>query len=236
MFIDKDRCKRCLDCLPVCPMGAIVLENKQVKIDDEECVECGVCQRFGICKEDAICQVEKIPYPRVVRAAFSDPLVTHANTGVGGRGTEEMKTNDVTDMFQVGKIGFSIEIGRPGLGAYLSDMDKVSRKVTSIGGIFAPDNPVYPLIFDHRTGALKPEVLGEKVMSAIAEFLLPEEKALNAVKELVAFLNTDIDSVATMSVICRADEQGDCRFIEELRQAGLEPYPNGKVNIGLAGI
>ena len=217
-------------------MGAIVLENKRVTIDYESCVECGVCRRFGICREDAIRQVEEIPYPRVVRAAFSDPLETHANTGVGGRGTEEMKTNDVTDMFQAGKIGFSIEIGRPGLGAYLRDMDKVSRKVTSLGGVFAPDNPVYPLISDHSTGALKPEVLGEKVMSAIAEFLLPEEKALGAVKELASFLNAQLDSVATMSVICRADEQGDCRFLEDVRQAGFKPYPNGKVNIGLAGI
>jgi len=217
-------------------MGAIVLAQKQVHIDYEACVECGVCRRFGICKEDAIRQVDEIPYPRVVRAAFSDPLEAHANTGVGGRGTEEMKTNDVTDMFQAGQIGFSIEIGRPGLGAYLSDMDKVVRKVTSLGGVFAPDNPVYPLISDRSSGALKPEVLREKVMSAIAEFLIPEEKAMGVVKELAAFLNAELDSVASMSVICRADERGDCRFLKQVKQAGFAPYPNGKVNIGMARI
>jgi NAD-dependent dihydropyrimidine dehydrogenase PreA subunit len=234
MYIDKELCKKCLDCLPVCPMGAIMVKEREVVIDYEECVECGVCRRLRLCPEDAIRQVEEIPYPRIIRAAFSDPTVTHEATGVAGRGTEEMKTNDVTDNFRRGEIGFSIELGRPGVGAYLKDLEKVVQKVTSMGVIFAKDNPVIPLITDTTTGSLRPEILGEKVLSAIVEFLVVEEKALGFIDELERFLDAELNTVATMSVIARADEDGNSGFLHRLKKHGQKPYPNGKVNIGMA--
>jgi hypothetical protein len=54
------------------------------------------------------------------------------------------------------------------------------------------------------------------------------------ISEMKDFLNEELDSVATMSVISRADDTGDAHFIQRLKDAGHEPYPNGKVNIGLA--
>jgi NAD-dependent dihydropyrimidine dehydrogenase PreA subunit len=236
MYIDQELCKKCLECQPVCPVGAIILKNRTVIIDYETCVECGVCQRFGICKEDAIKQVDVIPYPRILRAVFSDPLQTHESTGVAGRGTEEMKTNDVTNRFKQGQIGFSIELGRPYKGAYLGDLEKVVKKAKSLGAEFSPDNPVYPLIADHRTGALKPEILNEKVISAIAEFVLPEERALQAINEFRQFLNSELDCMVTMSVIARADDTGNSVFRTRLKESGYDIYPNGKVNIGMAAV
>jgi len=234
MYIDKELCEKCLDCLPVCPMAAILVKDREVVIDYEECVECGVCRRLRLCPENAIQQVEEIPYPRIIRAAFSDPTVTHEATGVAGRGTEEMKTNDITDNFIRGEIGFSIELGRPGVGAYLKDLETVVKKVTSMGAIFAKDNPVIPLITDPTTGSLRPEILGEKVLSAIVEFVADETKALDFIDELERFLNAELDTVATMSVIARADEDGNSDFLQRLKENGQEPYPNGKVNIGMA--
>lgn len=234
MYIDQDLCQKCIDCLPVCPMAAIRVQDKQVMIDYEECVECGVCKRIEICPEGAIKQVEEIPYPRILRAVFSDPTVTHESTGVAGRGTEEMKTNDVTNNFKRGLIGFSIELGRPGVGACLRELEKVIKKVTSEGVTFARDNPVMPLIADPKTGSLKPEILNEKVLSAIAEFTVDEEKAIPFLSELRTFLNKELDTVATLSVIARADEEGRSDFRDKLERAGLETYPNGKVNIGMA--
>jgi NAD-dependent dihydropyrimidine dehydrogenase PreA subunit len=234
MYIDKELCEKCLDCLPVCPMAAILVKDREVVIDYEECVECGVCRRLRLCPENAIQQVEEIPYPRIIRAAFSDPTVTHEATGVAGRGTEEMKTNDITDNFIRGEIGFSIELGRPGVGAYLKDLETVVKKVTSMGAIFAKDNPVIPLITNPTTGSLRPEILGEKVLSAIVEFVADETKALDFIDELEHFLNAELDTVATMSVIARADEDGNSDFLQRLKENGQEPYPNGKVNIGMA--
>ena len=234
MYIDQELCKKCLNCQPVCPMGAIVMKEKMVVIDYENCVECGVCQRFGICEEEAIKQVAEIPYPRIIRAVFSDPVQRHETTGVQGRGTEEMKTNDITGLFQKGKIGFSIELGRPIGGAYLRDLEKVVRKVTSRGVEFAEDNPVVSLIADRTTGALRPEILGEKVLSAIVEFLIPEEEALDFLDKIKGFLNSELDCVVTMSVISRADEDGASEFLQRLKDRGESVYPNGKVNIGMA--
>jgi NAD-dependent dihydropyrimidine dehydrogenase PreA subunit len=234
VYIDQELCKKCLECQPVCPMGAILLKNRTVVIDYETCVECGVCRRFEICKEDAIKQVAEIPYPRVIRAVFSDPLLPHESTGVAGRGTEEMKTNDVTNRFKSGETGFSVELGRPIKGAYLRDLEKVVKKAKSLGAEFSPDNPVYPLIADHQTGALKPEILNEKVMSAIAEFILPENKAIEAIAELKRFLNSEVDCTVTMSVISRANDNGNTAFFAKLKEAGHSFYPNGKVNIGMA--
>jgi NAD-dependent dihydropyrimidine dehydrogenase PreA subunit len=233
MYIDQELCGKCLDCRPVCPVGAIVLENKEVVIDYETCVECGVCQRFEICPESAIKQVDEIPYPRVVRAIFSDPIQRHESTGVQGRGTEEMKTNDVTNHFVEGRIGFSIELGRPGVGAYLRDLEKVLVEVTARGVEFAEDNPVMQLIADRSTGALRPEVLGEKVLSAISEFTVPEAEALDFIEDMKKFLDGELECVATMSVISRADEDGDSEFLLCLKERGVAIYPNGKVNIGM---
>lgn len=234
MYIEKELCQKCLDCRPVCPMGAIVIKDKQVVIDYETCVECGVCRRINICPEGAIKQVEPIPYPRIVRGIFSDPTIKHESTGVSGRGTEEMKTNDVTNNFVEGKIGFSIELGRPGVGAYLIDLERVVKQLKKMKVVFAKDNPVMDLMVDQETGALRPEVLGEKVLSAIAEFIIDEDRAIDFITEMKTFLNQELDSVATMSVISRADSNGDCRIMERLKNAGHDIYPNGKVNIGLA--
>lgn len=234
MYIDKELCQKCLDCRPYCSLGAIVIKDKEVVIDYETCVECGVCRRVNVCPEGAIKQVDPIPYPRIIRAVFSDPTVRHESTGVSGRGTEEMKTNDVTHNFVEGKIGFSIELGRPGVGAYLSDLEKVVKQLKRMRVEFAKDNPVMDLIVDQETGAMRPEVLGEKVLSAIAEFIIDEDRAVDFIAEMKAFLNRELDSVATMSVISRADANGDCRFMEQLKAAGHDYYLNGKVNIGLA--
>ena len=138
MYIDQELCKKCVDCVPVCPVGAIKISDKKITIDYEMCVECGVCRRLNICANGAIKRVDPIPYPRILRAAFSDPMHRHESTDVLGRGTEEMKTNDVKNEFTAEVIGFSVELGRPGVGAYLRELDKITRKSVALGAHFFP--------------------------------------------------------------------------------------------------
>ena len=238
MYIDSELCQSCMSCRPVCPVGAIGVRQKKVVIDYEACVECGVCRRLEICPESAIKQVDEIPYPRIIRAAFSDPTHRHATTEVLGRGTEEMKTNDIKNEFTLDVIGFSVELGRPGIGAYLKDLDKVTRKIVAVGGTFSNYNPVVALMANHDTGELKSEVLQEKVLSAIAEFTVPTPNALAVLGEMIEFLNAEIDTVATVSIISRHQDDGSNTFHEQLIKHGhlygYAPYPNGKVNIGMA--
>ena len=113
MKIDPELCVSCEVCLMYCPLGAIHM-NDVAEINQEICVECGNCRRAEVCPTDAFIY-EAQPWPRSVREAFSNPLAEHKETRVPGRGTEEMKTNDVRGLYGRGIIGVAAELGRPGV-------------------------------------------------------------------------------------------------------------------------
>lgn len=235
MFIDKEACTGCKKCVPYCPMEAITWQKKDGRayseIDREKCVECFVCLRAKVCAPGAI-QEEKLTWPRILRRAFSDPLYVHEGTDVPGRGTEEMKTNDVTGRFRDGFIGIGMEFGRPGIGTYFRDAEKAIKKLLPLGVSFEPLNPLTQLISNPHTGELKQEVLHERVLSAIVEFTIPIEKAqevFRAIKEIAR----EIDTVFSLDLICKVAPQGDIPLLKELEKAGLSHSANGKVNVGL---
>jgi ferredoxin len=109
----SDTCIGCGSCVPYCPMEAISLGPEKAEIDQDECVECNACFRAEVCPTDSLIRPE-LKWPRSVRRVFSDPAPQHGLTGVPGRGTEEMKTNDVTGRYRVGEAGFVLDVGRPG--------------------------------------------------------------------------------------------------------------------------
>ncbi len=121
----------CGECIAICPVNAIRLKKKDkalgseahAAIDSDECVECGACFRTKICPENAI-REEELGWPRILRKAFSDPVYTHEGTDIPGRGTEEMKTNDVTGRFKDGFVGVGLEFGRPGIGTRFREAEK----------------------------------------------------------------------------------------------------------------
>jgi len=236
MLIDKEKCIGCEECHPYCPVGAISsveTENGTVsEIDQDECVECGACfKRAGVCPVDAI-YMPKLAWPRSLREPFSNPHIKHPSTTGQGRGTEEMKTNDVTGRYGYGMAGVAIEMGRPGAGTSLRDMQTVAMALARLGVEFEPNNPVADLMKDQQTGEFKPEVLNEKVLSAILEFKIQNEKlveALNAVKEVA----TRIDTVFSLDLISRVHPDGSMPALEIAKAAGFTPRPNTKTNVGL---
>jgi len=228
--IDEDSCIACGLCVPYCPMGAISMDNIAV-IDQDECVDCGVCLRSKVCPVDAFIY-EPAPWPRSVRAVFSDPTTEHKETRVSGRGTEEMKTNDVTGRFKRGWVGIGIELGRPGIGTRFHDVDKIAQAMAKLGAQFEPKNPVTFFMEDVNTGKLKDEVLDEKVMSAIIECLFPIDKmkdVLIALREVAR----EVDTVFSVDCINVVEPDGSLPMDKVLSELGIPRYINGKTNVGL---
>jgi len=206
-------------------------ENGEVFIDEDECVECGCCLKANICSYDAIWQPE-LDWRRRLRAEFSDASMPHPLTGVRGRGTEEMKTNDVTGRYPRGRVGIAAELGRPGIGTRFRDVEKVIKALVTLGVTFEKDNPVYALIADSTTGKLKEEVLNEKVLSAIVEFSTTPDKVPSVLKAL-SEVSQQVDTVFSVDMCSLLETDGTCPAEDIARSAGFEIRPNGKNNIGL---
>jgi hypothetical protein len=212
-------------------MEAITLGEETSSIDPNECAECGTCYRAEICPVDAITPV-KLEWPRVLRGTFSNPLAVHETTGISGRGTEGIKTNDSQNRYKRGQIGVFIEVGRPVLGGRFYDVERIVKKFKASGYEVIPENPIAALINDPKTGALKPDILDEKVISCVIEFIMPDAAA-DELMTMVRRLSGEVESVFSLSVGLRADEQGKSRF-EEVFGPDIYKLPNTKVNIGAA--
>ncbi len=233
MIIDKETCIGCQLCQPYCPMGCIAYRESEGKctIDLDECVECGICQRPKVCPTGAL-QQQELDEMRNLRRTFSNPLVPHKTTSVPGRGTEEMKTNDVTGRFKRGHAGVAVELGRPGTGTRFRDVEKVAMAVAPIGVVFEPQNPVTALMVDTATGKMQDGILGEKVLSAIVEFDVAIEKlatTLTAIKQVAPKL----DTVFSLDLASRMSADNTVPTAEIARTVGFEPSLNGKTNVGL---
>jgi len=195
-------------------------------------VECGCCLRVGVCEEyEAIWQPE-LSWPRVLRAQFSNPAVPHPSTSVGGRGTEETKTNDVTGRYPRGYIGIAAELGRPGNGTRLTDVEKVAQAILPFGVEFEKDNPTYHLFEDVSRGKIRQDILNEKVLSAILEFKTTATKAPRVLKALETVAR-EVDTVISVNIGSMLEPDGSLPAEKVAREAGFQIRPNGKSNLGL---
>jgi ferredoxin len=262
MRIDPKKCVACGNCTYVCPMGAIYIDPviKRATVDRNECVECYACYngmsqehlnptmvrtmrkvfqffRLRFDPEPDVCPTsafspEELVWPRVVRRAFSDPRVPHESTGVEGRGTEEVKTNDVSNRVGVGEVGFTIEFGRPGIGVRFRDIQKMTTRLAQAGVPFEKKNPVTTLLKDVATGEIRDDILDEKILSAIVEIKVPVERTEEIVR-MVWEVEKEIDTVVCLGVGTRCDENGEDNVVGPiLARLGYNPQ-RAKTNIGL---
>jgi Dissimilatory sulfite reductase (desulfoviridin), alpha and beta subunits len=233
MRIDPEKCIGCGICVPYCPAKAITVENKKARIDEDQCVECGNCIRPRVvkCPKMAIFEPEENKSgPRLFRRFLSDPS-TATPTGVPGRGTEEVKTNDVTARVQRGEIGIAIEVGRPNVGATISDLEKVFAPLAAKGIEFEECNPT-TMLWDPATGRVKDDMRNERVMSAIIETSIPIERAEEVLAEIQRIAKT-LDTVFSLDVICCYDENGTVPIRPVFERLGIKPRMNAKVNLGM---
>jgi len=241
-------------------MGAIRIKNDGLaEIHQDTCVECQACfrgmsrenlpkqpTRFlrnllaffklrfqpdpDICPTGAITR-DELSWPRTLRRVFSDPLMPHESTGIGGRGTMEVKTNDVTERVKEGDAGFTVEFGRPGIGAYFRDVDKVCRVLAKTSVEFQPENPVTVLMSNTETGELREDVLNEKVLSCILEFKTDIEKMPGILKVIEHEVN-QLDTVVSLGIAIRCDSKGQDTVRSKLEELGFDAW-RAKINMGL---
>lgn len=231
MQINKELCVNCGKCINRCPVSAIVRIEKSVNIDLDACVECGVCLRSNVCSKNALYQQELV-YPRTVRSLMSDVLTIAPESGISGRGTEEMKTNEVTGRFPDGTIGIAVELGRPCYGARLYNAEKIAMAVAAEGVEFESCNPVTTMMSDPKTGKFKEELLNEKVLSAIVEMTVPYEKAEKVLQTIYTTAET-LDCFLSLDICSKADKNGNLPHMEIVKKMGVWCSPNGKTNVGL---
>src|SRR5687768_14541023 len=265
MRINPDKCVACGNCTYVCPMGAIYIDPvlKRATIDRDECVECYTCFN-GLSQEHlnptlvrtvrkmfaamrirfepepevgptAAFEPDELAWPRVVRRAFSDPRVPHESTGVEGRGTEEVKTNDVTARVKVGEVGFTIEFGRPGVGVWFKDIQKMCWALAKAGVSFEKKNPITSLMSDVATGTLREDIMGEKLMSAIVEIKVPVARTEEIVR-LVWEVEKQVDTVVALGVGTRCDEHGEENVVAPILERLGYKLQRAKTNTGLGRI
>ena len=232
MRIDKDLCIACEVCIPFCLTNAISIgDDGHGQIDLDLCVECGVCVQTGVCDSEAII-LDDLEWPRILRRTYSNVLYEHPGTGMIGRGTEEMKTNEVTGNFRRGEVGVGVEMGRPDVGTTFADVDKVTRALAALGARFPPKSPTTRLMEDPSTGAIRQDVLGERVICAIIESKTPADR-LPEVLSTLAKVATEIDTVFSVDIVTVAEDDGSVPNIDMIKQLGYAVRPNAKVTMGI---
>jgi len=260
MEIDKQKCVGCGNCIPWCTMGVIFIgDDSKADVNQEECVECENCYRsirngkrnpgivrfirkaLGLFSLQYNPPVDECPtgartpseleWPRTLRQVFSDPTAIHPSTGIGGRGTEEIKTNDVTGRLKDGDVGFVIELGRPGIGARFTDIERMAMSLAKIGIDFEGKNPVTSLMTDVNTGKLRDDILDEKVLSAIIEFKTTFAKIPDVLKTLEE-MKTRVDTVFSVGISAKCTALGEAPYEEIVADLGYTLSLNGKTNLG----
>jgi len=187
-----------------------------------------------VCPEDAIYAEELVGFYKQFQHVISDPVENHGVTGVTGRGTEEVKTNDVSGRVKRGWIGLSIDMGRPGLGVYLRDAEKVAMACAKAGFKLAPqeESPLAALMPDSSTGKLEDGCLDYRLLSVIIEGRCEEGKAKDVLRALKK-VEKEVETVFSVGLISRVDENGQCRALEFLDELGMAQPHRGKVNPGM---
>ena len=231
MIIETDVCNGCESCIPYCPVEAILTTGDCAEINQDLCVECGVCLRATVCPVDAIVQPD-LQWPRTLRALFSNPITVFEETGVAGRGTDEVKSNDVTGRYKRGEAGFGIEMGRPGTGTTFRQVQQLTTSLAAMGVEFEKKNPLTTLLSDPTSGKIRADILDERVLTAIIEFKVPIQR----IEEILSALNTlqtSLDTVFSLDYISRPEIDGHLPAVEAVKQLGYRPSEHVKICTGL---
>lgn len=235
MRINTENCEGCGICIDYCNVGAISLnEDKVAVINPDVCVECWVCWRNRVCPKDCLEPTPLATEGDVMKHVLSDPTETSAGTGVPGRGTEEAKTNDVTGRFPPDVYGICIDMGRPGVGCYLRDVEKVAMALAAVGVKFPgpEDTPLSAIMTDIPKGKIRDDMLDVHFLSIIVEGTCRHEE-LPQVMDALLDVEKKIDTVFSLGLVSMKGENHDAYIMDVLKSKNIPLPTRGKVNVGL---
>jgi hypothetical protein len=190
--------------------------------------------RQRVCPKDAIVPTELDTFYKQFMHVMSDPVENHGVTGVTGRGTEEVKTNDVSGRVRKGRVGLCIDVGRPGAGARMYDVEKIAMACANAGvKLEGKDTtPLAALMPDITTGKLEPDVLNHRLLSVIVEGNCAEEELPEVLKALKKVAG-EIETVFSLGLIMRVDENGYNPALKCLDELGIPQPHRAQINVGL---
>jgi hypothetical protein len=132
-------------------------------------------------------------------------------------------------------VGVAIEVGRPTIGMSLLDVQKNTRAIARAGAYKIEEcNPIHSMLANEATGDLKPELLGERVLSAIIE-LEVERDQLRSLLQTLKEVAREVESVFCIDVftVVGPGLAIPKEVLGSIRAEGFTWRPNAKINMGL---
>jgi hypothetical protein len=120
----------------------------------------------------------------------------------------------------------------------LEDIQKITRALAKDGITeIEANNPIHSMIQDSAAGDLKPELLNEKVLSAIIEIQVKRDR-LGDVLRTIKSVSKDVDSVFTLDVYTMLEPGLTVpqEVLDIIESEGFSWRPNAKINMGLGRV
>ncbi|TCL03256.1 4Fe-4S binding protein [Sodalis ligni] len=231
-FIDQSLCTGCKTCLLFCPDDAIDYLDGKCKVDPKQCTLCGCCENS--CPFGAIHPTTDLTDLQIFQQTFGDPRGSSVTGGNAGRGGREIKTLDVKPTLKPDYFSICLDMGRPGVGLYLRDAEKIITALMAAGMEFAEgDFPLATIIPDRTTGKFRPDCLDVHMHSLLTEGDFHKSKLPDILKALKE-VSTEIDTVLCPGLILPVD--GNIENEEVLScfdDLGIPRPVRSKINVGL---
>ena len=255
--IDQAKCIQCLNCLPYCPVEAIVEspDSKTVSIDADRCTECGLCRQAVACPVDAIV-ARDLTWPRSLRGKFQSQYAPYRSAPILGptpepvRYSEEIHifrrhelpsehTNDVNGLLGHGEGLVVVELGRPHLSTTFRDVQSVIQALVPIGLQLRLQYPLHDersslaeLATDAANGILRQEIMAERASWVCLKMVVQEDVVPEVVRSLRQ-VATEIDTVFALGIVSRVSDDGSTVADRVAGRTGVKPAPHCKTNVGL---
>jgi|GEM_PF-1919541 len=230
-YIDQTLCTGCKTCLLFCPDDAIDYHDGKSSIDPKVCTLCGCCD--DRCPSGALQPLTELTDLQIFQQAFGNPRGSKVTGGNAGRGGKEIKTLDVKPTLKPDHISICLDMGRPGVGLYLRDAEKIITALIAVGMEFLEgDFPLATIIPDRTTGKFRPDCLDLHMHSLLAEGVFHKSK-LPAVLKAVLEVSQEIDTVFCPGLILPVDENIDNEALRCLDDLGIPRPIRSKINVGL---